>query len=358
MAKNNYSTSQCTEIQRGGSSGSSKPDTPTLVKVAVRMVQVKQVQPTLVVVEGVAQHAEAGIFKPGNSCSVHVRKPDNVERIMSAITITNVSHAKTTRWIQLPADETYILEFQVNISSYAVERNRKGTVMLECNDILSLCESREQDDDDWNGSDDIQQTLAAKSERHSIFASWLIDTYGLKFLSSGSGVLDVAGGNGKLSAALLDLGVRAVVLLDPKPRLRDCATTKEHEQRLTVIAEALHDDGSHLTSRKDDIAERIRQCSIVVGMHPDQATEPIVDLSQRLEVPFALLPCCVMPSLFPCRRQRSNSDMPVRSYRTFCRYLLDKAPEGLQYQEDHLAFVGRNKVIYSTLSRETLLNNE
>ena len=324
-----------------------KPDERTLVRVAVRMVQVKRVQPSLVVIEGVVCQAEAGLLKTGKSCLVNVRKTDNIHRILSAMTSRNILQTNASRWTQLPADEALVLSFQVDISSHAMERNRKGAVMLECYNILSIHEYREEQDEcDWNNDDD-ERVLNSKSERHYIFASWLVDTYGLALLSSGTGVLDVAGGNGKLSAALLGLGVRAVILLDPKPRLSPADSPEKHGHRLKVVTEALYHDGSHLTSRKDTVAEAIRHCSIVVGMHPDSATEPIIDLSQRLGIPFALLPCCVMPSLFPHRRQKSNSEMPVRSYRTFCQYLLDKAPEGETYQQDHLPFVGRNMVIYS-----------
>jgi len=136
-------------------------------------------------------------------------------------------------------------------------------------------------------------------------------------------------------------------------------------------------------------------------MHADQATEPCVDLALRNGVPFAVLPCCVMPTLFPLRRQRRNGQ-PVRSYRSapvslslsllhakvillvgtwigaalkkdkltclprccavvcppplphlalvrhsaFCDFLLDKAPEGEAFASAALPFVGKNRVIF------------
>jgi len=194
----------------------------------------------------------------------------------------------------------------------------------------------------------LDSGLSLKTARHRIFAKWMVDTYGVEFLSSGSGVLDVAGGNGELSRSLMELGVKSAVLLDPKPR---CG--KDIPEGLAVIAKALYDDGSDLIESSDETlgggrqeGELIRQCSLIAGMHPDQATEPIVDLSQRLHVPFSLLPCCVLPSLFPFRRQKRHGD-PVRSYSSFCQYLLDKAPEGEEYRQASLPFVGRNRVIYS-----------
>jgi len=36
-------------------------------------------------------------------------------------------------------------------------------------------------------------------------------------------------------------------------------------------------------------------------MHPDQATESIVDFALHFNKPFAVIPCCVFPRLFPNR---------------------------------------------------------
>ncbi|KXZ53943.1 hypothetical protein GPECTOR_6g861 [Gonium pectorale] len=52
------------------------------------------------------------------------------------------------------------------------------------------------------------------------------------------------------------------------------------------------------------VAELLRNCSLVVGLHPDQATEAILDFALQGGKPFALLPCCVFPRLFPGRRLR------------------------------------------------------
>lgn len=46
----------------------------------------------------------------------------------------------------------------------------------------------------------------------------------------------------------------------------------------------------------------MRDCSIIIGFHPDQPTEAIVDWALRLDKPFAVLPCCEHASLFPLRR--------------------------------------------------------
>ena len=53
---------------------------------------------------------------------------------------------------------------------------------------------------------------------------------------------------------------------------------------------------------------------------------------------------CVMPSLFPYRIQRGSKE-PVRSYSSFCQYLLDLSPEN-EFETANLQFQGRNKVIF------------
>jgi len=43
------------------------------------------------------------------------------------------------------------------------------------------------------------------------------------------------------------------------------------------------------------------KCSMVVGMHPDEATEPILDLCLAAGKAFAIIPCCVFPGFNPSR---------------------------------------------------------
>jgi hypothetical protein len=59
-------------------------------------------------------------------------------------------------------------------------------------------------------------------------------------------------------------------------------------------------------------------------MHPDQATEPIVDAAIELGKPFAVVPCCVFPELFPERRTKDGDS--VRTYVQFLDYLGRQTP--------------------------------
>lgn len=94
--------------------------------------------------------------------------------------------------------------------------------------------------------------------------------------------------------------------------------------------------------------------SLLVGLHPDQATDAIVDAALELEVPFALVPCCVFPRLFPHRRVRrlssssgsgpAEAEAPVTSYAELVQFLLQKAAP-LRAAAHVLGFEGANTVV-------------
>jgi hypothetical protein len=62
---------------------------------------------------------------------------------------------------------------------------------------------------------------------------------------------------------------------------------------------------------------------LLVGFHPDQATEPCIDFALATKTPFVVCPCCVFPKLFPDRRLNGR---PVHSYPDFLEYLRRKHP--------------------------------
>lgn len=262
-----------------------------------------------------------------------------------------------------------------------IERNRRGRKMLECTELLEIhrdvdqeeflewassapstatppsstgrrierhedsmksritVEKTDDDDEEEEEEEEDERVWHDKRIRHQLFATWLVETFGKERLASGTGVLDVAGGKGELGEALRDEYNIPSILLDPLPRCdRDSPP-------FPIIEHPLEEDGSRLMEESTRIAHLIENCSIITGMHPDQATEAIVDMALRLGKAFAILPCCVMPKLFPNRMQKRHNQ-PVRSHSTFCEYLLDKAPPGYIFQVHHLPFNGRNKIIY------------
>jgi len=94
--------------------------------------------------------------------------------------------------------------------------------------------------------------------------------------------------------------------------------------------------------------------SMMIGMHPDQATESLVDYALKHEVPFAVVPCCVfmrelgghrtVKMLREVDNEQLEDDEPrvVASYEEFLDYLQEKDP---RIQRHFLPFRGRNCVL-------------
>eukprot|EP00550_Attheya_septentrionalis_P006274 CAMPEP_0198296090 /NCGR_PEP_ID=MMETSP1449-20131203/30905_1 /TAXON_ID=420275 /ORGANISM="Attheya septentrionalis, Strain CCMP2084" /LENGTH=359 /DNA_ID=CAMNT_0043996597 /DNA_START=94 /DNA_END=1170 /DNA_ORIENTATION=+ len=331
-----------------------------LIRLAVRVQQVKLFHTKLAVLDSVsvAHRASCSIDKE-ERFFLHVQSGGNHQIELLPLcrdlvgednntgTTQDGSHAiKSGRWIPAVSDRILVVRID---PTRPVERNRRGTRVIECNEIVpTSLEAHEdglnnEDDDLWHETNDASN-LSEKGERHEIFAAWLVETFGKEALQKGSGVLDVAGGNGELSSALTMLGIPSIVL-DPKPRCRKESTFQVIPASLMGYENRVLTDEGEDTMTEGDL---VSKCAMVVGMHPDQATEPIVDLSLRFNKPFSIIPCCVFPQLFPTRRQKRHGD-PVRSYSAFCQYLLDKSPSSdteTPFQSHHLPFVGRNKVIY------------
>lgn len=341
---------------------------------------------SLLIVQAVCKNGSKNRIAKGNAALLHIRPSlmdhaviahGNIDTtVATSPTVESIAHnliatsddipllARGT-WVNTNTSQTLVIQTPSNI-----ERNRKGTRIVEVTKLLCLQHKYDEnylptnnDDKVYNEYITLDETNSAtspsssipfinlKSERHKVFAHWLIDTYGKDLLSQGSGVLDVAGGNGTISRTLVECGVPST-LLDPNPRC-GCGSgpsSSSSEVSFGIIPYALNGNGSDLTSRTDAIGETIRNCSFLCGLHPDQATEPIISLALRLQRPFAVVPCCVMPSLFPNRVQKRYNRDPVRSYSAFCQYLLDMGGEeggGKEFEVGLLPFVGRNKVIYS-----------
>lgn len=104
---------------------------------------------------------------------------------------------------------------------------------------------------------------------------------------------------------------------------------------------------SELWSLDDSsVGQRLKMLrpSLLVGMHPDQATEAIIDAALELGVPFAVVPCCTFPDMFPHRKTADGE--PVATYSQLIDYLMRKDPS---IQKTFLPFKGRNQVLYRTL---------
>ncbi len=94
----------------------------------------------------------------------------------------------------------------------------------------------------------------------------------------------------------------------------------------------------------------LSECSVVLGMHPDQATDAIVDFALERGKPFAVVPCCTYSREFPARRRPPSPTNPrgggaVTTHAHLVEYLLAKAPGACRTAT--LPFGGMNTVVYS-----------
>lgn len=201
----------------------------------------------------------------------------------------------------------------------------------------------------------------------------------IKLLNLGSGVVDAAGGSGHVSMALGLTGVKSTVV-DPREKVgklpgRDrkvwnkavrgnlvvsssdgvplCQPIVEYETLRAWFA--AKPDGVDTSFRHPDEEEvevcsenhaLLDDCSAIVALHPDEATDSIVDMAVRKRVPFVVMPCCVFSRLFPDRRLPESSD-PVGTYDDLIQYLMAK---DVAIQKTVLPFEGANIALWATFS--------
>lgn len=85
----------------------------------------------------------------------------------------------------------------------------------------------------------------------------------------------------------------------------------------------------------------IGAASLLVAMHPDQATVHVVDAALQHGLPFAVVPCCTCSHLFPRRQLRCGT--PVREYEQLLQFIQEKDDT---IQRARLNFEGKNVVLY------------
>eukprot|EP00984_Skeletonema_dohrnii_P023176 scaffold12252_cov133-Skeletonema_dohrnii-CCMP3373.AAC.2 len=249
----------------------------------------------------------------------------------------------------------------------------------------------------------------AKAKRAKIFASWILENFfGIQMSTDammGSiqhdrlicqpcqsndtsvehtpqmHVFDVAGGKGHLSLELilhqlqsLTHAISRCTIVDPVVRKSDAKKRQSKLKKAESRLRKQNDDGvvasiDHIATyfTKDSFAEIYAQSipnddpkesrpipttTLLLGLHPDECTEDILDAALEHNLSVAIIPCCLFSYLYPSRTIRRSSDggdgsdeevVPVRDYNDFLQYLLDK-DESLQLAT--LPFEGKNKVIY------------
>lgn len=198
-------------------------------------------------------------------------------------------------------------------------------------------------------------------------------------LNAGSGVVDAAGGSGHVSMALGMAGVKSTVV-DPRENVgklpgKDRKVWNKAKRNLVAASsdgiplcqpivpyEALRAwfsskpdgvDKSHRHPDEDEVevcAENhslLEECSAIVALHPDEATDAIVDMAVRKRVPFVIMPCCVFSRLFPDRRLPKSKEDPVNTYDDLIAYLVAKDPA---IQKTVLPFEGANIALWATFT--------
>lgn len=158
-------------------------------------------------------------------------------------------------------------------------------------------------------------------------------------------LLDVAGGKGQLSVELAHLGALCTVV-DPLVRSkRSLRKLEKSRKRLSPLQQQKeHDLPSFVAAYFEEnqvMDDMVAKSNGLIGFHPDQCTETIVDMALKHNKPFAVVPCCVFPSLFPMRSL--NSGKVVISYDDLLAYLLEKDD---RMQPAELAMEGKNQVIF------------
>ena len=189
-------------------------------------------------------------------------------------------------------------------------------------------------------------TNKVKGMRATIFATWLIETYGRDQLAAGKGVVDIAGGKGKLSIQLALQGKIQSTVIDPLVRKHgdklDSIGAKRIRKANAPHPAFLSKEFNRTTFLEmDEQEDLIKSSSMLVGLHPDEPTEDILDMALQFGKKVAIVPCCVFPGFFPLRRLADGRF--VRTYDEFLEYLLLKDS---RLRKHNLPFQGRNTVIY------------
>eukprot|EP00913_Durusdinium_trenchii_P022715 g21332.t1 len=114
-----------------------------------------------------------------------------------------------------------------------------------------------------------------------------------------------------------------VLMVDPRPP--DVSDKPDELESEAVEGEDVHPVGSvdRICEHFDDSSmELVFGAEVVVAMHPDEATDAIVDAALTAQRPFAVVPCCVFPRLFHHRRLHNGGG--VVGYTGLLRFLREK----------------------------------
>lgn len=127
---------------------------------------------------------------------------------------------------------------------------------------------------------------------------------------------DVAGGRGHLQASLRERGFRDVLTWEPKMR--------PIRSRVARFRSQCFDQS------------KAPKAALVVGMHPDEATDHIILHAVKHGIPFAVCPCCIKPSASAFWGQHKERQWVDH---------LERLAKGFEVQRLYLKMSGRNTVL-------------
>eukprot|EP01089_Gocevia_fonbrunei_P010997 TRINITY_DN24040_c0_g1_i1.p1 TRINITY_DN24040_c0_g1~~TRINITY_DN24040_c0_g1_i1.p1 ORF type:complete len:351 (+),score=53.81 TRINITY_DN24040_c0_g1_i1:33-1085(+) len=192
-------------------------------------------------------------------------------------------------------------------------------------------------------------------QRAGLFADFLLKIYGQDYLNENYGVIDIAGGRGGVSYELWCKHNIKCTLVEPR---KQKLSKKQHkwlkknekisigqdvESALCPHLAVLFDQDSQNTYK-----EIFSNSSILIGMHPDEATQPILEYALAHDKPFAIVPCCVFPNLFPRSLENGKQVVEYDDFVTWCLETAKKASDANKWNvvSTTLGFLGRDIVIY------------
>ena len=216
----------------------------------------------------------------------------------------------------------------------------------------------------------MMETVSRQDFTGSCVENWVsspVRNKAIRVLNGGTGVVDAAGGSGHVSMALGMAGIQSTVV-DPRESVgklpgRDRKVWNRARKGSeavvpydTVRAWFAHcPEGVDASFRHPDETtvpvcgtkdRLVQNCSAIVALHPDEATEAIVDVAVQQRIPFVVVPCCVFARLFPHRRMPNhNKNVPVSTYEDFLVYLMNKDP---MIRKTTLPFEGANNALWAT----------
>jgi hypothetical protein len=189
------------------------------------------------------------------------------------------------------------------------------------------------------GRDEAIAGRAGHGARAKAFAAWLVANAPRGLLERG--VLDVAGGRGDVAFELATVHGFPVTTVDPRP-----PAPRSHQRRRWRVPGALRPGYVQASFDADFIADErnaalLGGCGLLIGFHPDQATDAIVDFAVARSKPVVLVPCCVFARDFPDRRFADGSD--VASFEDLVRYCRERL--GPAVRSEFLPYNGRNNAL-------------